>query len=545
MHHLIKTTPKDKIILSTVFVAIAFPVLALYTPFISNELIFDDLTFFLGGFAYSYYATTPFDLSPRTLPFFSFAFIQATTQSYEVQRLFNIGLHILNAFLIFLLLKKQTEIANEAKSVGNNSSQKYSIALSAGFSLCFALHPVAVYGVGYLTQRTILFATLFSLLALLKLLDALRENSWPSVFWATIASIAAMFSKEHAVSLPFAAAILLFAHPKTPTAEQIRKVATYSLSCIPFVVWLIFRLRHTVAVPYESHATLYVPTSEEHLWLRSALTQCQLYFQYLRLWIVPDISLMSIDIRVHFPERLLSPTPVLGGALFLSLAASCAYLLFRHKRWRLFAFGILYTQILFLVELSTVRIEEPFVLYRSYFWAPGVLLGLLNLALLLSRKFILGAFALILPILAYQSLNRLESISTSKNAWSDAQSKLASDELPGAFRIYYNRGVQYLRTQEYELALTDFVTCNRLNSSYAGCFSGQAAAFSKQKKFAEALSAIDAALKLSAANPGFWESKGKLHEALGQSDQAVASYSKAEALGGSITTLIRNRTLAE
>lgn len=533
------TARKPNIQKYLVLVLIFLSGIALYIPFLSNGLIFDDQSFFYGSGVFSTYALTPFNFYPRTLPYFSFAFIQATSQSFEIQRLANIFLHCTNAWLIFLLLQSLQQVP--ASSIQQKLSDEYrNISItSGGVALAFVLHPVAVYGAGYLTQRTILFATFFSLLALLKFKRAIDTNSWPALFWAVTFSIGAMFSKEHAVTLPASVACLLLISRTQPTIKQIKTTAIYLVLCAPFMAWLVYLLRNMVAAPYEIHAPLYLQDQREMLWLRSALTECGLYFSYLRIWLLPDTSLMSIDLRVPFPESWLSTQAVLGGSAFLLSLVLGTYLTLRSTRFRLFGFGLLYTQSLFLVELSSIRVQEPLVLYRSYLWAPGFLFMALDLIKQLSMRQKLAVFLLILPILGYQSVDRLKSMSTSLSVWNDAQAKLSSDLLPGAFRIYFNRGVRYSGQKKNDAALSDFATCERLNPEFSGCFSGKAGVLFRQNAYQPALTAISTALSLDPRNAGDWETKGKILEALGQNEASAEAYETADTLGGSIATIMR------
>ncbi|MBI2276767.1 MAG: hypothetical protein HYU74_05400 [Dechloromonas sp.] len=534
---------RQKLGRSLVFVTIVLAGMALYVPFIGNELIFDDISFFYRGHWLSHFAVTPFDYIPRTLPYFSFAFIQTLTQSFEIQRLANLCLHCINGYLLFLLSQMLLSMLSAAGHAPRTNKESVTTLASGGIALAFVLHPVAVYGTGYLVQRTILFATFFSLFALVNLGRAFKSDSWPPLIWAASLSVLAMFSKEHAVTLPVAAIGLLWVVAPKPSPGQYRKAAAYLLICAPAMIWLVYALRWAIANPYEPHAPIYFPSAGEALWSRSALAQSGLYFEYLRLWLVPDTALMSIDLRAPFPETWSSPRALLGGIAFLLAFATGSYALLRSKHYRLLGLGLIYTQVLFMVELLSVRLQEPFVLYRSYLWAPGFMLMAASLLQQLSRRAILLIVMVTAPILAYQAVDRLNSISTGMKVWADAQAKLTRDELPGAFRIYYNRGVQYLRAKQYDLALTDFVTCNRLNPSYAGCHSGKAVVLSRNKNYESALDAIESALSIDPGNPSYWESKGNVLKALGQFQQANAAFAEAEGLGGSIGTVLRRGNL--
>ena len=123
-------------------------------------------------------------------------------------------------------------------------------------------------------------------------------------------------------------------------------------------------------------------------WAMSIATQLLLFWKYLFLWFVPNPQWMSVDLRVDFP------TLWSGMPGFVALAFSVLVLLAAGLLWlrgcftantlntRLaFASALLFAAIPFVVELSVIRVQEPFVLYRSYLWMPAYALLLCLLLL--------------------------------------------------------------------------------------------------------------------------------------------------------------------
>src|SRR6266516_5967963 len=71
----------------------------------------------------------------------------------------------------------------------------------------FAIHPVAVYGAGYLVQRTIVFATLFSLLSIVLFVRGLARGRYADALSAALMYSIAVLSKGHSVLFLVAAAL--------------------------------------------------------------------------------------------------------------------------------------------------------------------------------------------------------------------------------------------------------------------------------------------------------------------------------------------------
>ena len=108
----------------------------------------------------------------------------------------------------------------------------------------------------------------------------------------------------------------------------------------------------------------------------SAVTQAGLFFKYLALWFWPDPRAMSIDLRVDFLAGWTPAWIAIQVTAFAACGALGAWLVRRGGAAALAGCGLLFSWILFLVEFTTVKLQEPFVLYRSYLWAPGYALML-------------------------------------------------------------------------------------------------------------------------------------------------------------------------
>lgn len=516
-----------------VFGVLVICISLIYLPFLDNQLIFDDHFFYQPGML-SHYATTPISWHPRAFPYFTFGFIHALTQSFEVQRFMNALLHLAVSCLLYVLLEKCSK-GNESVSRQQNTS-----LAGAVVALLFAANAVAVYATGYLVQRTILFATLFSLASLIVLVDAIQLANAKKIAVAVALSTAAMFSKEHAVLLPFAAVFVVLASTaEKPRKQQLRLLASFVIANLPAMVWLAIGQRYALANPYEIHAPIYLAEAGEHLWLRSALNESSLFFRYLALWLVPIAEKMAIDLRVDFPTEIMSVGNILGATAFISVGAISLFALLTPNRYRLMWAGLLYAQTLFVVELATIRIQEPFVLYRSYLWAPGFALIAFSLLNAIPRQWLLALSLIVVPVFALNSHERLHSLSSSMSAWADAQEKLPSDKVNGAFRIYFNLGINHLRANEPDRAISYFERCMISGAAFSGCRQGMAKAYLHKKDYLSALEQADMAIAIDPKHPGNWQLRGSALKKLGKVEDAEIAFQKAEELGGTLGGFIR------
>ena len=352
-----------------------------YLPFLNNPLFFDDVPFFYG---ISGFADAPFNFSRRWFPYislgFSWVFFGENPTLFRVQ---NLLLHGMNVLLLMLLLRLWI-------SIFITDVSKMAVWGAWLGALVFACHPLAVYGVGYLVERSILMATLFSLVMQLAYLRGILENNKKYLALAVAAYFLAVFSKEHSVMAP---AILL---PLTwLMRERIRVsipiLAATWIGYAGVALLIVMSVKGIIGVSYEADAaSLFgeqgMVQGVHELQLLSVLTQAGLFFKYCLLMVLPNPAWMSIDMRETFILTYRDWTSWLGVVAFIGYGLFALWCLFRGGRVALLGLALLYPWLLFLTEFSTIRVQESFVLYRSYLWLPGFMLLLPLLVSILPEK---------------------------------------------------------------------------------------------------------------------------------------------------------------
>ena len=513
-------------------------VLALYAGSLHAPFVFDDLTFFATPEALSKYGHTYFSLDLRWLPYASLA---RTENWFGLDvfwlRLGNVLLHAANAIALFFLLRRlfQVTLVNNDAANGMPPSLTWFAFFGA---LIFALHPVSVYGVAYIVERSILMATLFVLLMLLAYLEGLLRGGWHWMLAAVLFYFAAVYSKEHSIAAPGLALALTFLVRK-PSLALFRKIAPYFILTALIAVTVILSTKGVLGQAYEPSAVGILDLSAKkqglmdlpNVYLLSILTQSFLFFKYLWLWLLPNPAWMSVDMREPFATSFLSWPHTLG--LIASLAYFCAavWLLLKQGKMGLLGFALLFPWILFLTEFSTVRIQEPFVLYRSYLWMPGLFAALPVVFGWVSPKkafILLGVVSLLLIPL---TLNRLNTFSTTLLLWDDAEKLVRNKPNEfGAERIYYNRGTELGQLKRYEEAIADF---SRAIAIYPFDFvyGNRATAYFFLGKYQEALRDFDRAIELNPDNANSYYGRAMTYRTLGDFTAAQEDARKSCALG--------------
>ena len=509
-----------------------------YLPFLGNPFVFDDIPFFLNDAASSF-ATADFYFSTRWLPYASLGWTYAIFSDVltHIYHLGNMLLHAATVIALFYLLRQlMVAVIPDSK---NLPQMIWGAWLAA---IIFAVHPVAVYAVGYIIQRSILMTTLFVLLMQLAYLRGLLTGQWRWLLLAVLAYILAGLSKEHSLLAPalLVAETILLRGQIMASARSLW-LTWGALAAVGVKIMLL--AKGVFGVPYEIMATnLFAQQglveSTPMLHALSVLTQAGLFFKYLWLWLLPNPAWMSIDMREPFVATMAAWQSWLGAAGFVVYGVLGGWLLFRPRWAGLFGLALLYPWLLFPIEFSSIRVQEPFVLYRSYLWMPGIMLLFpLFLAQLPGRKplLVLGLVALLLVLPAW---NRLWVFADNYRLWNDAALLLNDGQAAGADRIFYNRGKEEAASQKWSEAKADYKRAVGINPTYAPYHYALGTAYFDFKLYNEALAQFDECIVLKKDEARYYFAKGVTLKHLHEDVQALRQIEKSCELDYVVACLI-------
>lgn len=497
-----------------------------YLPFLHNPLAFDDATFFNNTI--TRFADAGFDFTFRWFSYTTFGvtwvFFGENPFAFRVQ---NLLLHGLNVLLLLLVLRLWI-----ALFVAEPARRKMAAWGAWAGALVFACHPLAVYGTGYLVQRSILMATMFTLVMHLAYFRGLMDGDKRYAALAVAAYFLAVFSKEHSLMAP---AILL---PLTWALRAQNKLSTRTL----LVTWAGFAATCLIAVmrtrgifgqTYEMDAAALFGQEEmlrgvASLHLLSVLTQAGLFFKYCLLMLVPNPAWMSIDMREAFILSWRDWTSWIGLIAFAGYGMFAMISLLRGGRAALLGLALIYPWLFYMTEFSTVRVQEIFVLYRSYLWLPGYMLLLpLLLSALPDKKIMLAGFvaAILLVPLAW---NRLWVFADNYRLWDDAVQLLRGENKLGAQRIYYSRGYYAaLDKKDWPAAIMDYKRSLQISSSFPPVKMALAGAYANAGRNVEALAVYNQAIAADAKDAEAYYGKAILLNRLHDDAGALANMQKS------------------
>lgn len=441
----------------------------LYGHSLWYPLVFDDANI-LNVPALKQFVTS-FVFGQRQLPYASFGLTYSLFGTdWFWYRVGNLGLHTLTVILLFTFFYR---LLNAVLPQQNSALPHHWLAFFG--ALIFAWHPVSVYGVAYLVERSIVMATLFGIAALLCYLEGLTRGNSRWFIGSALFYFLAVSSKDHSIMLPGIAIALSFLLQKFSFAH-VRKFWLPLAVLFGIGLFVVVRSKGLLGAIYEPTAFEILSQMRKHemgpnldnAYLLSIITQGHLFFQYLLLWIVPYTGWMSIDIRQPFATHILTWPQTVGFIAFLAYPIIAARFLFKGGRQGLLGLGMLFPWALFLTELSVARVAESFVLYRSYLWMSGLPLMLLAMLGLMPKRTAAILASIVCLVLAALAWNRLDTFSSEQKLWSDVIQNNHDKKNQGAERGYYKRGLAYLAAGRYQDAINDFKQGHALNSTKPG-----------------------------------------------------------------------------
>jgi len=517
--------------------ALAAGIATLYTFGINNQLVFDDGRL-MDGTIFGQYGNL-LQMKSRLLSYGSFVWIQDILgEGWWKQRMFNIGLHIATALTLYafvLMLLQRTQWEDSTQDAPDFPSSLRAAA-RLGVAL-WAFNPVAVYAVAYLIQRSILMASLLVALSCLSFVRALIGGQVRWYVLAIVCYVLAVAAKEHAVTA-ILLVVPLYVFVQRPSLQRVMRVAGVSALVLAGMGALLYsRYGSIVGTIFDETSRAYAlqlehqqPGISKQLYPLSIINQATLFFRYGLLWLLPYVGWMSIDIRPVFPLTFWSWHLVGAFAWVATLVAAAWLVIRRSDVWGLVGLGLLMPCLLFLTEFTTVWLQDPFVLYRSYLWALSLPL-LLALPLVgVSHKALYAVSLMVVALFAALSFDRISSLQTPATTWADASEKIdrqAPTNAVGRWRPLINLGVEAQEQGNYNEALRLFSQAEALGEPLGSARFNMGVSLQQLKQHPQALENFAQAEARGFTEAALYYQRGESQYALGRFGEAFASFGQS------------------
>ncbi len=544
---------------------------------IVNNLAIRDLSDWGAIFRYS---------STRFVTYLSFAL------NYRVQGLavagyhvVNIAIHLINGLMVWLFIRQmvRTPLLKGTPLEASGS------LLSLAGALVFLLHPLQTQSVTYIAQRSASLAALFYCAALwlygeARALQIAGGSRLPTVLCfagAAMAGMLGLFTKETALTLPFAIALYEFHFFNGRRRIKWGHVVAFTVFFVGIPAYLVIRgfvnLDVAGALPV----------------LQYLLTQPSVWLTYLRLLVFPVGQNLDYDFPVS--HSVFEPLTALG-IVVIGLAGIAGYKLFRNHR--ILSFGIVWFFLTLLPESSILPLPDVIFEHRLYLPMLGFAIFAAFLVYELTTEWdrwgLYAMIAIVFGALGVATFTRNEVWKDDVSLWTDVVAKspkkargylnlaraysdrgllnLASDNLQRAFlidptnadifgnrasiliqqsrpddaiaqcnramalggglryqlaRIYFSRGTAYLLKNSLDSALTDLSSALSLDPNHETAYFNRGLIYGRRGESQRALDDYSRCLTLNPSNAKALNNRGAIYRETGRLNEALADFDNA------------------
>ncbi|OGF66981.1 MAG: hypothetical protein A2Y62_17915 [Candidatus Fischerbacteria bacterium RBG_13_37_8] len=338
---------------------------------------------------------------PRYFGLVSFAinydYNELDTYGYHIV---NIIIHLINSFLVYLIVRKILVIINL------NSGTAFNKEIPLYVALIFLVHPIQTQAVTYIVQRFTSLAALFSLACILFYIK-FRSSKEKTYSWFILSLISCLFAfktKENTATIPIiiiAIELLLFRHQKI-TKERILYVLPFFILIV--VIPLSFinidkplgeLIGDIAEVSFETKQI----TRTQYF-----LTQMRVITTYIRLFFYPVNQ--AVDYYYPLSYSLFESQTFISFSFLLVLTVIA---LLAARKYSATSLGLAWFFIFLAVESSIIPIRDVIFEHRMYLPSIGLIIVVVVAIFLLQKKMnwcivapiILTAFIIVLAISTY------------------------------------------------------------------------------------------------------------------------------------------------
>jgi len=410
----------------------------------------------------------------------------------------NVLIHIINTILVFIFIFKIS------------GSKKWIAFITAMF---FAVHPLHVESVAWISERKDLLYSTFFLLGLLLYLNYLNNNKLKTLAVVFLLFVFSLLSKPAAVIFPVVLLAIDF------YKERLKQKQTY-IEKIPFFILSVIFGLITIHIQKESEAT------------------GTLHFPLFMRLLYANYGIMMYLIKTVFPVRLCAfyPFPAVNAKLplpyFISPLFSLMLLwvfVISIKKNKAIAFGILFYIVNLILVLQLIPVGSAVIADR-YTYIP--LIGPFYLAGVFVQQRIdnnngkiplLWCAVLSVLILSWVILtNRLSATwKNSATLW-DRVIKIC----PGS-QAYGNRGLVYKNEGKTKEALDMFTKAIELDKFQTDALINRANIYFRQQRYVSAIRDYTQCLAVEPNNDLALANRGGAYLAIGMVDSARADLNRA------------------
>jgi protein O-mannosyl-transferase len=426
--------------------------------------------------------------------------------------LFNVIIHLLNTWLVFRLAEKLSGIKVTAIVV----------------AVLFALHPMHVESVAWISERKDVLYTLFyllSLLAYLRYMKSVRKTGY--YFVVLLFFLASLLSKVAAVTLPvLLVAIDIYKGRKITFRTLIEKVPFFLLSLL-FGILTISSQRNVDAFNEITLSFSFID--------RVFLFSYSIIFYIFKLIVPVSLSAMYYfpDVHKTLPWQYYASLPALILIIFLVIRRTSYR---KEMLFGVFFFLITISVMLQIVPVGNAHMAEryTYVPYLGLIFIAGQMISRVGTKKL--RNIVITLFSIYVAVISYQTLDRIGMWKNGNILFTDVIKKN-----PEVYHGYWVRGNLKNNENDFQGALQDYNKTLEYAPDYVLCLKERAGVYDKLGNYTEALKDIDRAINMDTTIAEAYDVRGIAYYGLRNMDSALINYNHAIALDPEVAKPFNNR----
>lgn len=456
----------------------------------------------------------------------------------------SIMLHVLNTVLVVILIIRlfNERHAHRSVSLSPNEYGKASLCTALVTGLLFALHPLHVESVAWISERKDILCAFFFLLSMISYVNyagAVQKKTALHYILSLLFFILALMSKPMAVTLPIVLLILdIYPLDRLSVRSAFTRHGKVLIEKIPFLVLSCAMTAITVLAQQKEIASFDVT-----LWERIAVACKSLAF-YL--------------FKIVWPTNLAPLYPYPSDISFLSfqyiaplifIVCITAFCILLWKRQKVFLTVWLSFIVMLLPVLGIIKVGEQAAADR-YMYLPSIgpllLMGLavshlwenvtFNRKKLMLKKILAVAITIVIvSVFAILTVNQIRFWRDSVTLWSR---ELQFYDIPTARN---NRGNAYIMLGKYQQAIEDYNTAIQLDPRFAKAYVNRGVALTHIHEYHKALNDFNTALDLDIQDSSVYFNRGNVFKALGSYERGLEDYTSALSLNPENVDAYNNR----
>jgi tetratricopeptide (TPR) repeat protein len=420
-------------------------------------------------------------------------------------------LHLLNTFLVFLLVRRLTQ---------NN-------LLAIMTFILFGVHTLHVESVAWVAERKDVLYSFFFLLSLTIYTTYATGRKTLYYGLSLLFFLLSLLTKGQAVVL---VAILPFIDYMMGRKWFSLKVLSEKL---PFFLlslifgWIAFRAQESASFLHFE----YVSLPERVAFASFGLTQ----------YLIKSILPISLSAYYPYPARLNGNIPVFYWFYLITIpvVVICSYFLF--KRSKIYAFGLGMFFLCLLPLLQLIPVGGAIMADRYFYMASvGLMLcfafGLLEIRNITIRYALFILFGLVLSFLSF---SRCKVWKDDLTLWDDVTGKYDHCQLG-----YYNRGLAHFQRKLWDNAIADYSRAIEIDPKYTDAYYSRGLIYDNFSQWNQAIADYSKAIEIDPIYIRAYNERSIIYGKTGQLDKAIADCSKAIEIDPKSAEVFDNRGLA-